>query len=839
MNKNKNNNWYKRSLAQGIHLNDLIDYVDDDTINNATEALNPRVVDFDALETQRAQNMPLEQEETIGEDNLEEYLADNFVEQDEQVMDGEFVKQDEEITDDRVEEGYFDGSYIPSKDELEDAGIEEIVDTGEEAANEEDEAKQPDLFPDFKGDHRAALDYAQKNNRVVKLSYLTLGKKKGRGGRGYNPGTEFLKRERDNDRIPGTGVNIWRIVEPHDIFTANNEKEILVTYDRSVRHIRAFRLENVQNVELTKMRGTESPSFFKPGGRNIKVKNKIKGVGEENLPTEDTKGTIAMNANIFQNLKSIGDDLEGKGLEKTAALITATMSNLLNIKTAQYVGPQGYWIRQRRCFDNCYRQNRTSSPEKAAQVVWQDCWGEYNKSISNINESDWAKYAEEDIDLFKFADGRQVEWVRNENKKFAKTVETKIAAGESQGQAIYNTLEDKQDEYSRTLLADADKISVLATQLKEMGRDKLSEKVANASVELVKEAQFDGGWSGESIANKMRKYNPFSGKSRAKGRSGDIITRLKNMAQRASELGERFNSYQRSGAQHVKDEVQQEQDVQNWNAQVAAKQQKRKEMPGKAFNWGKQQGQKLIDKGQQAVQNLTNPAGKPLAPGSLSESTVEVKTADYAKEVGTEFINSLISDFYTFRIELNNESAALAQLAAQAKDGISQQRASQAASRLNKFVEETSNFMQESKKPAGMLDLGRSLRPLTKDINAMQSGQYDPNAVETAVPPITDPSYAAPEGNPDGDDNLNKNDNDRNNDGIIDNPEDATVPAQTTDLMALKDLSKENIKPVLKSLIDGGQITVEQINELEKAFRSFRTSKPQNYKFQKAKNKIK
>lgn len=789
---NKENSWYKKQIvAQNAKLNDLVDWTDDDTVNNAIDVMGPQVVDFDELEMQRAQATPLEQGESsvILEEEIGDYLADDLIEQDEQSV---LEEQQEE----QVEEGYFDGSYIPSKDELEELGIETIVDTGEEAADTKDKIEDPELFPDFHGDHRAALSWAKENNRVAKLSYLTLGKKRGRGGK------EYLKREMTDDRIPGTGVNIWRIVEPHDIFRAQNGHDILVTYDRSVRHIRAFRLENVTNVEFTKKRGTDEPSYFNPGVRKII----IKGNDGQDSSTK-IQGIEAMNANIFQNLKSIGDNLEEQGMSKTAAVITSTMSNLLNIKTAQYVGPQGYWIRQKRCWDNCYRNKRTTSPEKAAQVVWTECWEEYNKSI-NDNKSGWEKYAQEDTDLFKYANGSEKEWCEKANEKFAKEVEKKVASGENQGTAIYLTLEQNKDEYSNMILADADNLSKIAEKLKESGQEELSEKIANISIELLKEAQFGGGFEG--ALNKMRKYNPFSGKSRAKGRSGDIITRIKRITQQALQMANQFNTIKQQARQSGQQAVGQEQSYNAQQQQQQDAQAKRqqtmqnvKAMPGQAYNW-------LKDKGSQIINNPSVQQGAQ----ALGGNDVDIKTAapntNPTFQSGVEqFGNQLREEFQTFMENIRKEGTAMGQMAAKSTDPSSQQRASQVAQRMMQFIQRATPFEQAFYKKNEMVfqadALIKELQSFANDVNMIQMGQYDPNKVVEEEPAKMDV---------DGD-------------GDID-AQDAAMQEQTapeaqpvvTDILSLKDYNREDLKTILKNLIKTGQMSPEQMKEFAAAFRA-------------------
>jgi hypothetical protein len=771
MNKNKKNSWYsKQTLAQNARLGDLVDWVDDDTMNDATEVLSPQVVDFDELERQRALESPLEQGELpyIGEEEVDSYLVDDLIEQDENVL-----------TDDEVEEGYFDGNYVPSEDELQEMGIEPVEDTGEVVD------ENPDDVPEFGADHASALQWAIENNRVVKLSYLTLGQKRGRGGK------QYLKREITDDRIPGTGRNIWRIVEPHHIFSAKNGHDVLVTYDRSVRHIRAFRLENVTDVDFVKKRMTNEASYFKP-------RVKIKSPGRLDQSGK-IKGIEAMNVNIFQNLKSIGDDLEGKGLSKTASVITTTMSNLLNIKTAQYVGPQGYWIRQKRCWDNCYRQKRTTAPQKAAQVVWTECWEEYNQAINNL-DSGWEKYAQEDANLFKYASDEQKDWVSVEHKKFAKAVEDKLIADETQGMAIYHTLDEKQNEYKDTLLADADNLSKLAEQLRENGQEELSQKLANASVELLKEAQSPFGGSGfGNIVNKARQFNPFSAKSRQKGKTGDIQARLKNITKKALQFATYFENAKQYSSR--------------WNMNQA-----------NVYNYSKSI-------------KLAAPGDVPTAPAAAPApvaAPAQVQPAQQPNPKQQKWMNALQAQLKTFTSDLQEEATNLSDFANTITDPNEQQKAYQASQRIMKFLNEVSTVQSQIQTPNFLEtqgpQIGNQFRTFANDVNVMQMGGF----ADTGADIGEASQYADPNANPDGDEFLNKDDADRNNDKIIDNPEamqQEEVPAQTTDLLQLKDLDKENIRPILRSLIDGGQITVEQINNLEKAFRSFRTSKPKDYGF--------
>jgi hypothetical protein len=194
-------------------------------------------------------------------------------------------------------------------------------------------------IPEF-GSNQEALNWAIQNGKVVRINYTTK-----------------------------KGIDVSRIVEPHAIVSAKTGNQIVVTYDRSVRKIRAYIVNNIMNYIFT--------------GKKFKQRMRV-------LPN---KGKIAMDNNIFSQLNEIGNELEAKGLEKSAAIVTDAMDTLLQIKTAQYVGSQGYWIRNERCWSNCYRSKRTTSPGKTAHAVWTECWEEYNKAIDTDDTKTWDKYA--------------------------------------------------------------------------------------------------------------------------------------------------------------------------------------------------------------------------------------------------------------------------------------------------------------------------------------------------------------------------------------------------------------------------------------------------------------
>jgi hypothetical protein len=98
--------------------------------------------------------------------------------------------------------------------------------------------------------------------------------------------------------------------------------------------------------------------------------------------------------NLIKDIILTAQSLEIKGLSKHASQLDGVAESLTMIKQAQYDGVQGYWIRNGRCFDNCYREKRTKEAKKSAQEIWSECHEEWLKSLMS-NSSEWDKYAKD------------------------------------------------------------------------------------------------------------------------------------------------------------------------------------------------------------------------------------------------------------------------------------------------------------------------------------------------------------------------------------------------------------------------------------------------------------
>tara|TARA_B100000614_G_scaffold262903_1_gene299892 strand:- start:66372 stop:67601 length:1230 start_codon:yes stop_codon:yes gene_type:complete len=194
--------------------------------------------------------------------------------------------------------------------------------------------------------------------------------------------------------------------------------------------------------------------------------------------------------NHVNQLVKIAGSLDKAGGDKFASRLDAISDKLLGVKVAQYVGLQGYWIRNTRCWSNCYRQKRAGNPDMPAQEVWGKCHEEYLASINN-DGSKWDKYAESEEGRIKVASAKA-----ELDAKLAKAIERNKKEGMSLGNAIFAGIEEMQGDNSQEFIR-------IATDLFELASDAF-EKYPSESVTLAKVAEQLTKEAQSSIGNFFR-----------------------------------------------------------------------------------------------------------------------------------------------------------------------------------------------------------------------------------------------------------------------------------------------------------------------------------------------
>lgn len=192
----------------------------------------------------------------------------------------------------------------------------------------------------------------------------------------------------------------------------------------------------------------------------------------------------------IQALVDLANALDEAKLTAAADRVDKISQNTAVIKKAQYVGVQGYWIRNKRCWENCYRQKRASNKEMPAQKVWTECHKEYLKSLNNDN-ADWNKYAEEKSDLKKFANIKNSDKILSSEKDYFKTkLAERIKQNWPIGNAVYDAFESGTGRRETSMLNEAKKVAKVAEDLKKAGHNELATQASAIATNMIKEAQF-------------------------------------------------------------------------------------------------------------------------------------------------------------------------------------------------------------------------------------------------------------------------------------------------------------------------------------------------------------
>lgn len=192
----------------------------------------------------------------------------------------------------------------------------------------------------------------------------------------------------------------------------------------------------------------------------------------------------------IQQLTKMAGSLEKNGLVRTSGVLDRIAANVLRIVQAQYVGVQGWAVRNSRCWANCYRQKRASNPDMPTQVVWSECQSEYVDYVRDGGDK-WGKYAEEDASIKKYASTHQKlsqDVVAYEIDSFHKRASKRLKAGCSVERSIFDTLRESNYKYKFALYREAGKVLDIADRMNAKGQETMAKTLAQCAKAIVDHA---------------------------------------------------------------------------------------------------------------------------------------------------------------------------------------------------------------------------------------------------------------------------------------------------------------------------------------------------------------
>lgn len=185
---------------------------------------------------------------------------------------------------------------------------------------------------------------------------------------------------------------------------------------------------------------------------------------------------------LVEELTKIAGALDAADVSDLADRVDRATSVALDIKTAQYVGIQGYWIRNARCWGNCYRQKRTASPTQPTQEIWAECHKEYLDSV-NKPGTKWDKYAEQEVGLIKSSIAKH---------SFDNDLVSKLASNIKQGidieTSVIASMEEQKSSYVNSMLDASNELLRIADAIQPKDLT-LAIRLAHAASEFTKESQ--------------------------------------------------------------------------------------------------------------------------------------------------------------------------------------------------------------------------------------------------------------------------------------------------------------------------------------------------------------
>jgi len=216
---------------------------------------------------------------------------------------------------------------------------------------------------------------------------------------------------------------------------------------------------------------------------------------------------------IVNKLTSFATKLSGLGLMSLAGDIDGAAQDIVLV--GKELGSQGYWVRNQRCWQGCYRNKRANSPRTPAQKVWNQCLEEYQEAIKG-KTTEWDKYANSestikvgstkyDQELLNIIKDRDASGSDIANITFAAFDEVAKHHKMAYLDAVEKVLKVAKNLENKSLSTEADQLA--DELLKEAGLFDFVRGLGGAAVDKGKQLLDKGKQVGQDIANKGREWN--------------------------------------------------------------------------------------------------------------------------------------------------------------------------------------------------------------------------------------------------------------------------------------------------------------------------------------------
>ena len=168
---------------------------------------------------------------------------------------------------------------------------------------------------------------------------------------------------------------------------------------------------------------------------------------------------------LIRNLVFASKSAEISNNEDVSAILLEASENLHMIKTAQYVGVQGTWIRNGRCFTNCIRIKKSSNPELKDQQIWSECHKEWMNGVHSDSNEKFDKYA-------------------SSNDFLIKEINNKTDNGSDHGTAAWNSILEQNFSIAHELSRNAKLLRNCISKVSHIKNNELREDIMKVAMDL-------------------------------------------------------------------------------------------------------------------------------------------------------------------------------------------------------------------------------------------------------------------------------------------------------------------------------------------------------------------
>jgi hypothetical protein len=216
-----------------------------------------------------------------------------------------------------------------------------------------------------------------------------------------------------------------------------------------------------------------------------------------------------------QQLTAFAAKLDQAGFISLAGDVDSAMTAIVMV--GKELGGQGYWVRNQRCWQGCYRQKRASAPRTPAQRIWTQCLDEYQEAIKGKNAS-WDKYANSQSTI-KVGSQKQ-------DRELLASLIREGSSGSEAANFIFASTDNALRKFGSAYLDAAEELSKVAESLSNSNLE-LS-KEANEIVEkMLKEAAPWNNGFGRAIKDKAKEmWNNPSGQPQGPGAGQGLKGRM-------------------------------------------------------------------------------------------------------------------------------------------------------------------------------------------------------------------------------------------------------------------------------------------------------------------------